>query len=193
MHEVRSLFRKATLKAVDELSRPGILFGYACLFAAIVGKGTHFMRFCAKASVLADGLAVGGVVPCFAGDAEGLLRPPGARDEADSCAPASKASTVWKRVLIGSILVVAAALDFDMGMSVIDVRLPRLRMPSQSRAGSTALANTHAFDRAAVSIACTGLRAMVMFAKMLFPDFRGIHGAESCSGHSFFPIARFRG
>ena len=50
-HEVRTLFRNAILKAVDELSRPGILFRHVCLLAAIVDKGTHFVHFCAKASV----------------------------------------------------------------------------------------------------------------------------------------------
>ena len=106
--------------------------------------------FVQSTSVSAAGLAVGGVASCFAGNAEGLLRPPTANDEVD------------------------------------------LRMLSRPRAGSPTFAKTLVRPRGGF---CRPHRvcAMVMFAKMLFPDFRGIHGAESCSGHSFFPIARFRG
>ena len=71
------------LQAVYGLSRPGIMFVRACLLTASSIKGTHFVHFCAKASVLAGGLAVGGVASCFAGNAEGLLRPPTANDEVD--------------------------------------------------------------------------------------------------------------
>ena len=71
------------LKAVDELSRPGIMFMRACLLTASLTKGTHFVHFCAKTSVLAGGLVVGGVAFCFAGNAEGLLRPPRVNGEVD--------------------------------------------------------------------------------------------------------------
>lgn len=82
-HEVRTLFRNAMLQAVYGLSRPGIMFVRACLLTASSTKGTHFVHFCAKASVLAAGLAVGGVASCFAGNAEGLLRPSRVNGEVD--------------------------------------------------------------------------------------------------------------
>ena len=59
------------------------MFVRVCFLTASSTKGTHFVRFCAKASVLAGGLAVGGVAFCFAGNAEGLLRPPRVNGEVD--------------------------------------------------------------------------------------------------------------
>ena len=56
------------LNAVDELSRPGVLFGCACLLTTSLTKGTHFVHFCAKASAwLSVAAAVGGLVACASG------------------------------------------------------------------------------------------------------------------------------
>ena len=149
-HEVRTLFRNAMLQTVYGLSRPGIMFVRACLLNASLTKGTHFVRFCAKASVLAGGLAVGGVAFCFAGNAEGLLRPPRVNGEVD------------------------------------------LRTLSRPRAGPPTFAKTLARPRGAF---CRPHRSSHYgnVCKNAVPDFRGSHGAESYSGHSFFPIARFHG
>ena len=54
-HEVRTLFRSAMPKAVDGLSRPGVLLEHARSLAGIVDEGTHFVHFRARASVLAVG------------------------------------------------------------------------------------------------------------------------------------------
>ena len=48
------------------------MFVRACLLNTSLAKGTHFVHFCAKTSVSAGGLAVGGVVSCYAGDAGGF-------------------------------------------------------------------------------------------------------------------------
>ncbi len=64
-HEVRTLFRNTMLNVVDGLSRPGVFVWVRASLAELLVKGTHFVHFCARASVwLSLAAAVGGLVAC---------------------------------------------------------------------------------------------------------------------------------
>ncbi|WP_449137767.1 4Fe-4S dicluster domain-containing protein [Slackia sp.] len=79
-------------------------------------------------AIAAAGLAAGGAASCFVGDAEGLLRPPGAKDEDDFRARCIKCGRCLEACPYQAIRMVKGPLGSEAGTPMIDARAQACRL-----------------------------------------------------------------
>lgn len=89
--------------------------------------GAH-METTTLGAIVAAGLASAGVVACFAGDGNELLRPPGAADEADFRARCVKCGRCVEACPYQAIRVAEGPGGAEVGTPVIDVRAQACRL-----------------------------------------------------------------